>query len=122
MADRDIRVFIEDIVVNSKRALAFVDGMTREDLESDLRTSYAVIKALEIVGEAAKRIPDHVRASAPQVPWRDMAGMRDKLIHAYDTVDLDVVWLAVSEELPALMPDFERILAQLATQEPEPSQ
>ncbi len=113
MSELDIRVFIEDILVNSTRAMAFVKGMTREELESDLRTSYAVVRALEIIGEAAKAVPEDVRASTPQIPWRDMAGMRDKLIHAYDTVDLDVVWRATSEELPALMPELKRLLARL---------
>ena len=113
MRDRDVRIYVEDILVNSRRALAFVEGMTREDLHADLRTSYAVARALEIVGEAAKRIPSDLRSSAPQIPWRDMAGMRDKLIHAYDSVDPDVVWLAVSDELPALIPALERLLAEL---------
>ena len=73
---------------------------------------YAVTHALEIVGEAAKRIPEPVRARYPAVPWRLMAGMRDRLIHGYDTVDLDVLWKTITEDLPATRPLIGEVIRQ----------
>jgi uncharacterized protein with HEPN domain len=74
---------------------------------------FAVVRALEIVGEAAKLVPAEVRDRAPEIPWRVMAGMRDKLIHAYAGVDLQVVWRTVHEELPAVLVHIEALLREL---------
>ncbi len=77
--------------------------MSLHDLENDDRTEYAVIKALEIVGEATRRVPTSFRDSHPQIPWREMAGMRDKLVHDYFGVNLEVVWKTIHEDLPPLI-------------------
>lgn len=77
-------------------------GMTFEQFSQDDKTAYAVVRALEIIGEATKKIPDAVRDQYPQIPWREMAGMRDKLIHDYFGVNLGVVWKTVQEDLPLL--------------------
>uniref|UniRef100_UPI00262F28BC HepT-like ribonuclease domain-containing protein n=1 Tax=Thermococcus sp. TaxID=35749 RepID=UPI00262F28BC len=69
----------------------FTSGMDFEDFSKDRKTQFAVIRALEIIGEAAKAIPEDFKKEHPKVPWREMAGMRDKLIHAYFGVDLHVV-------------------------------
>src|SRR5262245_14208769 len=87
---RDILDYLTDIVAAIDAAQAFVAGMNASQFRADQRTIYAVTHALEIVGEAAKRIPETVRGRHPAVPWRLMAGMRDRLIHGYNTVDLDV--------------------------------
>jgi uncharacterized protein with HEPN domain len=102
--------YIEDIVDAMNDAMSFVEGMKCEDFVKDRKTIYAVVRALEIIGEATKRMPDLVRNRYPQIPWKDMSGMRDKLIHGYFGVDIKRVWKTVKEDLLDLKPLFEKIL------------
>ena len=102
--------YIEDVIEAMDDAVSFVEGVKREDLVKDRKTIYAVVRALEIIGEAVKRIPDGVRNRYPQIPWKDMAGMRDKLIHEYFGVNIKRVWKTVKEDIPNLKPLFEKIL------------
>jgi uncharacterized protein with HEPN domain len=87
--------------------------MSYEAFAGDEKTSYAVVRALEILGEAAKRIPQDVRDQNPAIPWRAMVGIRDKLIHDYTSVNLEIVWNTVQQDLPALLPEVEKMLQQL---------
>jgi len=87
--------------------------MNFEQFSRDDKTAFAVIRALEIVGEATKNIPDRLRAGYPKIPWREMAGIRDKLIHDYFGVNLKVVWKTVIEDLPPLAPKISQILLGL---------
>ncbi|MEM2893944.1 MAG: DUF86 domain-containing protein [Candidatus Bathyarchaeia archaeon] len=102
--------YIEDIIEAMENALNFLKEMSYDEFEKDKRTIYAVIRALEIIGEAVKKIPNSVKKLYPQIPWKDIAGMRDKLIHEYFGVDLKRVWKTVKEDLPNLKPIFEKIL------------
>lgn len=114
---RDSRDHLQDIVTAARKALDFVRGMAYGDFLADDKTVYAVVRALEIVGEATKRIPMEIRQRHPQVPWRSMAGIRDKLIHDYVSVNLEVVWNTVTEDLPPLLPMIERILDEMPRQQ-----
>jgi uncharacterized protein with HEPN domain len=78
----------------------------------DQKTIYAVVRALEIIGEAVRKIPGSVRNRYPEIPWKNMAGMRDKLIHEYFGVNLRIVWDAVQKDIPPLKPLFEKILKE----------
>ena len=103
MKPRRVHVdYLHDILENTYKALDFVKGMTGDDFLQDEKTVFAVIRALEIVGEATKKIPDEIRAKYPDIPWREMAGMRDKMVHDYFGVNLMVVWKTIVEDLPVL--------------------
>jgi uncharacterized protein with HEPN domain len=95
--------YLRDILDNAKKASDFINGMTENDFLRDEKTIFAVIRALEIVGEATKKIPDGVRGKYPGIPWREMTGMRDKLIHDYVGVNLAVIWKTVTEDMPKLI-------------------
>ena len=102
--------YIEDILDAMNKAEILLVEVTFEQFETDFRINYAVVRALEIVGEATKRLPESLRQKYPDIPWRGMAGMRDRIIHAYDTVDLEIVWDVVKKDLPEIKPRIKQIL------------
>lgn len=111
---RDYRDYLGDILTAIDESSEFTEGMTFDAFTHDRKTVSAVLRTLEVLGEASKRIPDDLRCKAPDVPWRYMAGMRDKLIHEYFGVDLSIIWAVIKDELPPLRPQIERLLLTLA--------
>ena len=100
---------ILDALQASEDAIAFCRGMTREDFLADRKTQAAVQHQLLVVGEAVKRISEATRSEWTEVPWRAVAGTRDRLIHGYDSVDLAIVWTMVVRDLPQLIEHLRRI-------------
>lgn len=108
--------YIADILTAIQEVEDFTRAMGYENFAGDKKTVNAVVRSLEVMGEAAKRVPDAVRLQYPDVPWKRMTGMRDKLIHEYSGVDLEIVWTVVKTELPPVKPLIEHILRDLEVQ------
>jgi len=109
---REIGDYIEDILEAMTNAIEFTKDMSYEEFVKDTKTVYAVIRAIEIIGEAVKNIPEDIRKKYPDIPWRSMAGMRDKVIHAYFGVKIERVWEVVKRDIPNLKPKFEKMLRE----------
>lgn len=106
---RDPIDFIKDIIYLIDDIGVFVKGFDFDMFCEDRKTVYAVIRAVEIIGEAVKNIPDTIKKDHPDIPWKQIAGMRDKLIHGYFGVDTIILWKAATEELPQLKSLFLKI-------------
>lgn len=98
-----------------KEALSFVKGRTKQDLKSDRMLSLALIRLIEIMGEAANSVSEPCRAKYHKIPWRQMIGMRNRLIHAYFEVDLEIVWQVITGDLDFLLVEVEKIIEDWET-------
>ncbi|GBD95736.1 MAG TPA: DUF86 domain-containing protein [Nitrospirae bacterium] len=113
---RNITLYIKDILQNMSDAEDFISGISYEQFTNDQKTLNAVLRSIEVIGEAAKNIPDNIRNLYQDIPWREMAGMRDKVIHFYFGVDKEVIWFVVKERIPDLKPVISRLLRELEDQ------
>jgi uncharacterized protein with HEPN domain len=95
----------------AREALTFIRNKTRADIDRDRLLALGLMKSIEIIGEAASKVSRESRASYIEIPWQDVIGMRNRLIHAYADVDPDILWETVTEDLPSLIPVLETIIA-----------
>ena len=109
---RDFRLYLDDILEAVQQIRAYVADRSEEVFTKDRKTQDAVIRNLEIIGEAAKNLSANLRKSHSAVPWKDLMGMRDKMIHHYFGINYEIVWQIAKEELAGLLPRLEEILAK----------
>ncbi len=94
----------------AQKAVSLTQDRGRDDLDTDEVLALAIVRLLEIVGEASKNVSDELKANYPQVPWKPIAGTRDRLTHGYFDVDLDIIWEIITSDLPPLIETLESIL------------
>ncbi len=107
---REYMDYIHDILNEINRIEKFILNQEFKEFLDDEKTSYAVVRSLEIIGEAAKNVPSEVREKYKSIPWKKMVGMRDKLIHGYTGVDLQIVWKTIKEDLPGIKPSLQKVI------------
>lgn len=111
MPDRE-RIRLQHMLDAALKARQFISGRTRADLDSDEMLTLSLTRLLEILGEAAKAVPDEIKQQRPDIPWRQISGMRNRLIHGYYHVDLDIVWAIVTQDLPPLVEALQELLSE----------
>ena len=107
---REHRLFLEDMLQACEKVIRYAQGLTQEQFVANEQAFDAVMRNLEIIGEACKHVPPEVRTQHPSVDWRRIAGLRDVVIHEYFGVDIEIVWDVVTREVPALLEQLKRML------------
>lgn len=110
---RDYKLFVKDILDAIDKIEEFIGNMEYGEFIQDDKTSTAVVKKIEIIGEAIKNIPRDVRVKYNAIPWKDIVGMRNKITHNYFKIDYEIVWNVVKEKLPALKIQAEQVLKEM---------
>jgi uncharacterized protein with HEPN domain len=105
----DDRVRMLHMIEACESVQRFIQGRRRLDFESDQMLLFAVVRAIEVLGEAAGKVSEDTRSACPEIPWPEITNMRNRLIHGYFDIDIDIVWNTASIELPALLADLRRI-------------
>ena len=112
MSKRRDQDFLNDICEAVQRIVAYTKGMTAKRFLKDIKTQDAVVRNLEVIGEATKNLSSRLRKTCPQIPWKELAGVRDKMIHHYFGISYEIVWKIAREQLPQLLPQIEALLTQ----------
>ena len=110
---RDYTLYIKDMLECIEKIEEFVGNMSYEEFVEDDKTSSAAVRKLEIMGEASKNIPRDIRREYKEIPWSDVAKMRDKIIHFYFGVDYEIVWKVIKERLPVLKQQIENLIKEV---------
>lgn len=110
---RDFRVYIEDILECISKIEEYIKGVSEEDFYKNTQIQDAVLRRLEIIGEAVKKIPEEVRSNYPEIPWKEMAGMRDVLIHEYFGINMKRTWKVAKEDVFDLRGKIQKVKSSL---------
>jgi uncharacterized protein with HEPN domain len=109
---RDYKVYLEDILEAGRKIRSYTEHLSYETFRQSSMAVDAVVRNLEVIGEAVKQIPDPVRVQVPTVPWQRIAGLRDILIHEYFGIDMEIIWDVVTDKLPLLEESVSKLLAE----------
>ncbi|OGO37529.1 MAG: hypothetical protein A2Z03_09040 [Chloroflexi bacterium RBG_16_56_8] len=101
----------------AQRAMSFAARRSREDLDKDEMLTLSLVKCIEIIGEAATKVSDECQKTNPGIPWDDIIGMRNRLIHAYFDINRDIVWSTITEDLPSLVAELKAVLPDESEQQ-----
>lgn len=112
-AKRDFLTYLEDMYDATLKGISFINDVTYEQFKEDDKTQYALIRAIEVIGEAAKKIPNEIRKQSKEIPWSDVSGMRDFLIHDYFGININVVWETAKKDLPELNVKLQQLIKNL---------
>lgn len=112
MNKREYRDYLNDISLSIKDVKSFIKGMGRNDFLNDRKTVNAVVRSIEIIGEAAKHIPKSIRDKTPDIPWQKIVGMRNKITHEYFGVDNNIVWKTAKHFLPKLGTQISKLIRE----------
>jgi len=110
---RDPKLYLKDILVAMDAIEQFVEEVDFETFKNDDMMTSAVIRKFEIIGEATKKIPEEIKQQYPAIPWKDMSGMRDRLIHFYFGIKYELVWETIKKEIPKVKPSVKKVLDDL---------
>lgn len=110
MTRRDDALTLRQMLEYAQEAIELTRGKSRSDVESDRVLCLAIVRLLEIIGEAAGRVSSRTQRKNPQIPWGEIVGLRNRLIHGYDSVDIRVVWEVLVSDLPDLVKDLEKLV------------
>ena len=112
---KDDEVCLRHMLDAAHEAVSFAEGRTRSDLDSDRQLVLSLVKDLEIIGEAARHTSEETRVQSQEIPWHEVVAMRNRLVHSYFDINLDIVWQTVQQDLPALIESLERVLPSSTT-------
>lgn len=109
MQERDLHSLL-DIIISAKLALSYLQGITKSELIHNIQLQDSVLRRLEIIGEAAGRLSEDTRQRLAQIPWPEIVAMRNRIIHEYDKINLEIVWRTVQQDLPLLLEQLEQVV------------
>lgn len=119
MSRREITLYVDDIRIAIGKIIDYTKDVSYKEFSQDAKTIDAVVRNLEIIGEAVKRFPSEIHLQYPQVPWKKIGAMRDKVIHEYFGIDVEIIWQTVKEDIPELNRQIDKVYKKIKKEKHE---